>query len=126
MNAEDVMHLSADAIRDRAVKPVEFEIPEPSRCDWNLQDAWDDAAEQVRRQAEAFAMARKEGGPAKLNRLTLEFVRSGAPPGGHGDTADQALGDGRHRRLFSAAANLAEFGCPAPLAHALLAEPGLD
>ncbi|NOY29641.1 MAG: DNA primase, partial [Planctomycetes bacterium] len=25
-----------------------------------------------------------------------------------------------------AAANLAEFGCPAPLAHALLTEPGLD
>ena len=37
----------------------------------------------------------------------------------------QSKGD-RHRLLFSAAANLAEFGCPPALAHALLSEAGLD
>lgn len=50
----------------------------------------------------------------KLNRQTLEFIRGGA-----------AAGD-RHRILFSAAANLAEFYCPVELAHALLTEVALD
>ena len=36
-----------------------------------------------------------------------------------------AAGD-RHRLLFSAAANLAELGCTAALAHELLTEVGLD
>ena len=49
-----------------------------------------------------------------MNRLTLDFVRNGA-----------TVGD-RHRLLFSAAANLAEFGCQAALAHALLTEAALD
>lgn len=35
------------------------------------------------------------------------------------------MGD-RHRLLFSAAANLAEFGCPPALAHELLTESALD
>ena len=35
------------------------------------------------------------------------------------------VGD-RHRLLFSAAGNLAEFGCPAALAHELLTDVGLD
>ena len=51
---------------------------------------------------------------ARLNRATLEFIRDGA---GTGD---------RHRLLFSAAANLAEFGCPQSLAEALLCESALD
>ena len=49
-----------------------------------------------------------------MNRLTLEFIRDGADNGE------------RHKLLFSAAANLAEFGCPGPLAHALLTEPARD
>jgi hypothetical protein len=51
---------------------------------------------------------------ATLNRQTLDFIRDGAN-----------VGD-RHRLLFSASANLAEFGCPPALAHALLTEPALD
>ncbi len=53
-------------------------------------------------------------GSASLNRATLDFIRDGA---GSGD---------RHRLLFSAAANLAEFGCPVGLAHELLREAALD
>ena len=49
-----------------------------------------------------------------LNRITRAFLRDGAPPGD------------RHRLLFSAAADLAELGCPRNLAHALLTEPALD
>jgi hypothetical protein len=44
-----------------------------------------------------------------LKRLTLDFIRRG----------ERAI------RRFSAAANLAEFGCPADLAQALLAEVAL-
>jgi len=51
---------------------------------------------------------------AKLNRATLEFIRDGATSGD------------RHRLLFSAAANLAEFGCSLELAEALLTESALD
>src|SRR5262249_29157029 len=50
----------------------------------------------------------------RLNRATLEFIRDGAEE------------PNRHRRLFSATANLAEFSCPPPLAHTLLSEPALD
>jgi hypothetical protein len=129
VSVEDLMHLSPEAIRQRAAEPMEFEIPTPTRCDWNLQNAWADAAEQVRQQAEAVAQARQDGllaKNAKMNRLTLDFIRCGAEQGGQGEQADKTAGDGRHRRLFSAAANLAEFGCPSNLAHALLTEPGLD
>ncbi len=49
-----------------------------------------------------------------LNRLTLSFICDGAEEGE------------RHNRLFSAAANLAEFGCSLQLAHALLTPAALD
>jgi hypothetical protein len=52
--------------------------------------------------------------PNGLNRATLEFIRDGATTGD------------RHRRLFSAAANLAEFGCSFELAFALLSDAALD
>ena len=53
-------------------------------------------------------------GSAKLNRSFFEFLAKGAP-----------VGD-RHRALFSAAANLAEFSTVAELAHELLTEAALD
>jgi hypothetical protein len=70
----------------------------------------------VSQQAEANAERRAAAltGTPTLNRMTLEFIRDGA-----------AQGD-RHRLLFSAAANLAEFGCPPALAHALLSDAALD
>ena len=68
----------------------------------------------MHRQAEAVVERHANGDGPTLNRSTLEFMREGA-----------VVGD-RHRMLFSAAANLAEFGCPSALAHALLTEAGLD
>ena len=65
-------------------------------------------------EAERRASVTEGHAEARLNRLTLNFIRDGA-----------AEGD-RHRLLFSAAANLGEFGCPPPLARALLTEPALD
>src|SRR5207302_2500870 len=74
---------------------------------------WLDAARAVERHTVERRAAFPDGDP-RLNALTLAFIRDGA-----------TVGD-RHRLLFSAAANLAEFGCPPALAHALLTEAALD
>jgi hypothetical protein len=76
---------------------------------------WQAAADQVRAEGEGKAARRAAGnGSPTLNRATLDFIREGAHQGD------------RHRILFSAAANLREFGCPPALAFALLEESGLD
>jgi hypothetical protein len=76
---------------------------------------WQEALKKVEREAEGQARRREASkGVATLNRQTLEFIRNGAERGD------------RHRLLFSAAANLAEFDCPPALAHALLTEAGRD
>jgi hypothetical protein len=51
---------------------------------------------------------------ASVNKLTRAFL-----------AGDVDVGD-RHRMLYSAAANLAELGCPLPAVRALLTEPALD
>ncbi len=119
---DELVHAPDEAILRRAQSPRPFSIPDPKGSDWNLQNAWNDAAKEVRERATALA-ARPNTAP-KLNQLTIDFIRRGANVGGGPD--DRETGDGRHRRLFSAAANLAEFNCPPALAHALLTEPGLD
>jgi hypothetical protein len=104
----------------QAKQPAPFEIvnlvPNDGDSARALED-WTTAAisrQQVRQQAEAKAGGRQDSTGPTLNRLTVDFIRNGA---GTGD---------RHRLLFSAAANLAEFGCPPALAHAVLTESGLD
>lgn len=103
------LELDAGQIVTLAGRPESFELPAPAgRNDVAAAD-WQAACETVAREAQPVKRA---GG--NLNRLTLEFIRDGAKPGE------------RARRLFSAAANLAEFACPPPLAHALLEEAALD
>jgi hypothetical protein len=112
----DLMGLSVDRIRQLAKQPEPFEIPAPpAKCAQAAKD-WADAAMLVRQEAESKAQRRAAvvDGMPTLNRQTLDFMRDGA------DAGD------RHRLLFSAAANLAEFGCPPALAHALLTEAALD
>lgn len=66
-------------------------------------------------EGEAKAARRAAGhGAPTLNRSTLDYIRNGADQGD------------RHRLLYSAAANLGEFGCPSALAVVLLEEPALD
>ena len=92
-----------------------FDLPKPSGSNDQAAADWLDAEQAVLRHAAAQAERQAMGnGAAKLNRGTLAFIRDGAE-----------LGD-RHRLLFSAAANLAEFGCPPELAHALLSEAALN
>ena len=107
--------LSVERIQGLAREPLAFDVPTVStRCELAAND-WRDAATRVARETEATRERRAvANGSASLNRATLDFIRDGA---GSGD---------RHRLLFSAAANLAEFGCPVELAHELLTEAALD
>jgi hypothetical protein len=119
LSYEELMHLTPGGIRTLAVGPRPFlaidptAVPEPQ-----LQRDWEQAAEAVAREYLAKAARRIEdaaaGGPDRLNRATLDFIANGA-----------ANGD-RHRLLYSASRNLAEFGCPARLAFALLMPAALD
>ena len=80
---------------------------------------WREAAESIDRATEAKAERRVRHGGAmspRLNRATRDIIANVEPI---------AAGD-RHRLLFSAAANLAEFSCPSALAHELLSEAGRD
>ena len=111
----DLMHLSAEAIVKMAAKPEMFDIPQPTGKSKQAMADWQAATHKVQGQREAAEQRCAANGSAgDLNRLTLQFIREGA-----------AVGD-RVRHLFSAAANLAEFGCSVQLAHALLTEAGLD
>jgi hypothetical protein len=109
----ELLHVSTAAILERAREPEPFDLPDlPPRCEAAVAD-WRRAVDATHQQAAAVQQLRADGA-ATLNRQTLEFIRAGA-----------SVGD-RHRLLFSAAANLAEFGCPPALAHALLTESGRD
>ncbi len=112
----ELMRLSLDALRQLAASPAPFDLPTPpASCERAALD-WQAAAALVAEEAKGKAERRAavaDGAP-RLNRQTLDFIRDGAD-----------IGD-RHRLLFSAAANLAEFNCPESLAHALLTEPALD
>jgi hypothetical protein len=110
-----LMELSTDTILNTARTPAPV-IWEPTTA---ASDAagrlWDQCATEVEGAAQVRTMPRSDGAvPSALNRSTFDFIRNGA------DAGD------RHRLLFSAAANLAEFGCPPDLAFALLTEAGLD
>ena len=104
-----------DTIVELAKVPAPFAVPTPTRNSDQAAADWEVAVEQVARETEAKAVRRAAGnGTPTLNRATLDFIREGA---GTGD---------RHRLLFSAAANLAEFNCTPALAVALLEESALD
>jgi hypothetical protein len=101
---------SIEEIKTLAARPRPFSLPCPERhCDQAAAD-WQAATTWVQTQAQAAAVRTD----CHLNRLTLDFINDGAKPGE------------RATRLFSAAANLAEFGCPLDLAHALLTDAALD
>lgn len=117
LSLDELTGLSIDGIKELAAEPAPFDVPMPTRQNDQAAADWLDAEWQVTAQAEAHAARRAEcNGVATLNRSTLDMIRGETLP---------AEGD-RHRLLFSAAANLAEFDCPPALAHALLTEAGRD
>ncbi|QVL34220.1 hypothetical protein KIH39_10025 [Telmatocola sphagniphila] len=112
----ELMGLSVDGILELAKEPVAVELGERPKPDSLMLEDWRIAVEEVDRNDRANEQRRLDltDGNAKLNRSTLDFIRAGALEGD------------RHRLLFSAAANLAELGCPPTLAHELLTETALD
>jgi len=116
---DELLYLRTDAIVKLAVEPAPFDIPDPPASNDRAVADWQEAVEQVQHKATVAKQCRANGS-TRLNRITLEIIRDGTVMG----TPEQN-GD-RHRLLFSAAANLAECGCPPALAHALLTESGLD
>ncbi len=104
-----------DSILELAKAPAPFVLPTPTQHSDQAAADWQAAIDHVAREDEAKAARRAAGdGMPMVNRSTLDFIRHGADQGD------------RHRLLFSAAANLAEFGCPSALALALLEESALD
>ena len=113
---EQLNGVSLDEIKQLASKPEPFEYEYPATRNEKLKELWLNSNEQLKSkplmiQRESIEV---EGKRIKLNRLTLEFIRNGASDGE------------RAKRLFSAAANLAEFNCEYELAYALLIESALD
>ncbi|MCG3179632.1 MAG: hypothetical protein BIFFINMI_01973 [Phycisphaerae bacterium] len=115
----ELQRLDIAAILAQATQPAPFDVPLPTADDAytaRMVEDWTKATDEARVQSGAGA-ARQVGptpAPSTLNRRTLDFIRNGATNGE------------RHKRLFSAAANLAELGCPANLAYELLTEAGRD
>jgi hypothetical protein len=97
-----------------AATPEPFDVPTAPATNITAVDDWAAAADAVSADDAAIADRRATMTGATLNRRTLDFIRDGATAGD------------RHRLLFSAAANLAEFGASFDLVKALLSEPALD
>jgi hypothetical protein len=116
LEIDALMRVNLDGIQRLAHRPEPFALPTPAAASEQAAADWRDAAAAVEWGAEGKAERRATAlnGTPTLNRQTLAFIRDGAEQGD------------RHRLLFSAAANLAEFGCPPALAHALLSEAALD
>ena len=118
LTLDELLHIDAAGIVRLAAEPLAFDVPpQPGSHPQAIAD-WADAVSEVERADRATAQQREAkgaaGGPVKLNRSTLDFLREGT-------TAPD-----RHRLLFSAAADLAEHGCGYELAAALLTEAALD
>lgn len=112
---DELCILPTAKIVELAADPIPFDLPTTPKPNGVAYRDWQAAAVTVGSQ-NAVAVERRRVGLARetLNRATFEFIRDGATTGD------------RHRSLFSAAANLAEFGCTFSLAWALLSESALD
>lgn len=115
LSIDELLHLRTDAILALAERPEPFDLPTPTYRSQRAADMWTAATLHMERAARAHAERRANGnGRVQLNRPTLDFIRDGAPNGE------------RQKRLYSAAANLAEHGAALPLCVALLEETALD
>ena len=105
----ELMTLSPGEVVELAKSPIAFEFETVTAANDTATTDWQHALTAVVATPEPCVAA-----GASLNRLTLDFIRAGAEVGE------------RNNRLFSAAANLAEFDCSGPLAKALLTEAARD
>jgi hypothetical protein len=112
--------VTVKGLLDMARTPEPFDVPSTDGVESAdfLVAVWDQAARAVAEKAAAAEQRRLELGSgdraATLNRKTRAFL-----------DGDVEVGE-RHSRLYSAAANLAELGCPLLAVRALLTERALD
>jgi hypothetical protein len=114
LSFDSLLGLRSSRIVELAGEPEAFDIPDPPEPSRVAVADWTAAVRAVAEQTAGVTSRRELGARSALNRATVEFIRDGATSGD------------RHRLLFSAAANLAEFGCSLELATALLSESALD
>jgi hypothetical protein len=115
LGLEELLSLRPERIVELAKRPEPFDLPGMPSCNAEAVRDWASAVSTVRHEQDALSQRRLHGGvPAALNRTTLDVIR------------DKPSKGDRHRLLFSAAANLAEFNCSFELAYALLSETALD
>lgn len=118
--AEILDCVTVRGVLDMARKPEPFEVPSTDGVESTdfLVAVWDGAVRAVVEKAAAAKQRRLEiangDRAAGVNRKTRAFL-----------AGEIEVGE-RHPRLYSAAANLAELGCPLPAIRALLTEPALD
>lgn len=131
---QEITTLTIDQIKELAKSPVPFvwELPRHP-LPGVLCELWVDAENEVlaaRRQKSRskppgcpqiksnikphHTQPPQEAGAQRLNQSTMDFIREGCEPGE------------RHRRLYSAAANISEFGCSHEFTYALLSEIAFD
>jgi hypothetical protein len=112
--------VTVNGVLSMAQKPEPFDPPSTDGVESAdmLVAVWDAAGRAVAEKAAAVEQRRLEVASGNravtVNKLTRAFLN-----------AEVVEGD-RHRLLYSAAANLAELGCPLPAVRALLTEPALD
>ena len=111
---DELMKLKPEAIFAIAAEPREGWIPDTPEQNTEAALLWSQTVQAVEREKREQAEKRSAPGTAKLNPTTRAVLVEGS-----------FLGD-RHRELFSAAANFAEFSSVEELAFALLTPCGLN
>lgn len=112
VTVDELVKLKAKAIRARAESPEPFEWSEECGVHDQAIDDWQTASEQVRQRE--LVVPSNNDNRVWLNERTTAFLRKGCEPGE------------RNNRLFSASANLGEFGCNLRLARALLWDASME
>jgi hypothetical protein len=112
--------VTVNGVLNMARTPEAFDMPSTAGVESTdmLVAVWESAGRAVAEKAAAAERRRLEVASGDrsvtVNKLTRAFLN------GEVDVGD------RHRLLYSAAANLAELGCPLSAVRALLTEPALD
>jgi len=112
--------VTVNGVLSLARTPEPFDVPSTDGVESAdmLVSVWERASRAVAEKSAAAEQRRVEiangDRAATLNRKTRAFL-----------AGEVAVGE-RHPRLYSAAANLAELGCPLSAVRALLTEPALD
>jgi len=112
--------VTVNGVLSLARAPEAFDVPSTDGVESAdmLVAVWDAAGRAVATNAAEAEQRRQEVASGDravtVNKLTRAFLNG-----------EVEAGD-RHRLLYSAAANLAELGCPLPAVRALLTEPALD